>query len=412
MPPPQLPRGDSQDDAGRLAAAAVAAGRDAGLVSVGTAPVVAFAGARRHIERRKRHGLHGGMQFTYRNPARATDPSRLLPGARSLVVGAWAYPAPSPEYRASTADRSGEPAARPRGRVARYAASDHYRDLRAALDTVAAVVAAAGWRARVVVDDNGLVDREAARTAGVGVYGKSTVLLVPGHGSWCLLGSVVTDAPLRARWSGDTGVSRRARSSGDACGRCTACLDACPTGALVAPGVLDARRCLAWLLQAGGTFPLAFRAALGDRLYGCDTCQDVCPLNRAAGRLAARRPGSAAEGGSAGDGTGTGDLDLVELLEASDEVVMARAGRWYVAGRDPAVVRRNALVALGNVGRSDDPATVRVLGAYLAQPDPVLREHAAWAARRVGLVAGTAPGGPVPLGAAGRGEPAPGEGAR
>ncbi len=426
MLPHQLSRGDAQDDAGRLAAAVVSAGRVAGLVSVGTAPVAVFAGARRHLERRKRHGLHGGMQFTYRNPARATDPSRLLAGARSLVVGAWAYPVPVAGCRPPAEDPNGVPAARPRGRVARYAARDHYRDLQSALDAIAAVVTAAGWRARVVVDDNGLVDREAARRARVGVFGKSTVLLVPGHGSWCLLGSVVTDAPLRARWSGDVDAPPRVRSSRGACGRCTACLDACPTGALVAPGVLDARRCLAWLLQAGGTFPLAFRDALGDRLYGCDTCQDVCPLNRVAGRRTAGRDGSGAPDGPAPEGAGPsddgpgaaaggtaddpGEIDLVDLLESSDEEVMARAGRWYVAGRDPAVVRRNALVALGNTGRADDPATARVLGAYLGHPDPVLREHAAWAARRVGLLAGDAPGAPVALGAAGGRGTAPGDG--
>ncbi len=403
------------DDPGRLAADVVAAGRDAGLVSVGTAPVTVFEEARRHLERRKRHGLHGDMQFTYRNPARATDPARLLPGARSLVVGAWAYGAPSPAAGTPAAGtpasgRYGEAAMPPQGRVARYAASDHYRDLRAALGAVAAVVAAAGWRARVVVDDNGLLDREAASRAGVGVFGKSAMLLVPGHGPWCLLGSVVTDAPLRARWAGEGSV-RRARAPGGACGRCTACLDACPTGALVAPGVLDARRCLAWLLEAGGTFPLAYRTALGDRIYGCDTCQDACPVNRVGGRHDGDRSAADDDAEPPGGGPGGDVLDLVELLEASDEAVMARVGRWYVAGRDPDVVRRNALVVLGNVGRADDPATVAVLGAYVAHPDPVLREHAAWAARRIGVVTGSAPGAPVPLPANRHGGPSPGKGA-
>ncbi len=426
---------DTRDEAASLAGVLLEAGRRAGLVSVGTAPVAVFAATRGHLERRKRHGLHGGMQFTYRNPERSTDPARLLDGARSLVVGAWAYAASSSGAPARPEDRIGQATVHPRGRVARYAVRDHYRDLAAALHVVAAVLTAAGWRARVVVDDNGLVDREAARQAGVGTYGKNTLLLVPGYGSWCLIGTVVTDAPLGIRWSADSGSGARARRLEHGCGRCTACLDACPTGALVAPGVLDARRCLAWLLQAGGTFPPALRTALGDRLYGCDTCQEVCPVNRVAGRRSAREgssgcspsggspsdaPDSVAVGSSVADAGGdvpvTVDLDLVELLEAPDEVVMARVGRWYVADRDPAVVRRNALVVLGNVGRADDAAVRRVVGAYCDHPDPVLREHAAWAARRLGLAgaptAGTPTAGvPVALGATGRTDRAAGAGA-
>ncbi|MGC8463346.1 MAG: epoxyqueuosine reductase [Acidimicrobiales bacterium] len=434
MHPYPLRGNDTRDEAASLAGVLVEAGRRAGLVSVGTAPVAVFTAARGHLERRKRHGLHGGMQFTYRNPARSTDPSRLLAGARSLVVGAWAYAAPRSGPPARSEDRFGGATLHPRGRVARYAVRDHYRDLAAALQVVAAVLTAAGWRARVVVDDNGLVDREAARQAGVGTYGKNTLLLVPGYGSWCLIGTVVTDAPLGVRWSADSGDGARPRRSEHGCGRCTACLDACPTGALVAPGVLDARRCLAWLLQARGTFPLALRTALGDRLYGCDTCQEVCPVNRVAGWRSAREgssggspsggspshaPGSVAAGSTVadvGDLPVTADVDLVELLEAPDEVVMARVGRWYVADRDPAVVRRNALVVLGNVGRADDPAVRRVVTFYCDHPDPVLREHAEWAARRLGLAgapaAGTPPPGiPVPLGAIGRPDRSAGVGA-
>src|SRR5690606_28594835 len=153
------------------------------------------------------------------------------------------------------AGRAGHAA--PRGRVARYARADHYGELRAALRAVAGELKAAGWRARVLADDNALVDREAAYRAGLGWYGKNANLLLPGRGSWFVLGSVVTDAPL----------ARTAEPVADGCGACTRCLDGCPTGAIVAPGVVDARRCLAWLLQVEGPFPREHRVVLGDRLY-------------------------------------------------------------------------------------------------------------------------------------------------
>ena len=144
---------------------------------------------------------------------------------------------------------------------------------------------AAGWRARVVADDNALVDRAAAERAGLGWFGKNSNILLPGAGSWFLLGSVVTDAPLPT-----------AAPVGDGCGSCRRCLSACPTGALVGPGVLDARRCLAWLLQATGVFPFEFRVALEGRIYGCDDCQDVCPANRLVARVGGSGNGQGSNG--------------------------------------------------------------------------------------------------------------------
>jgi epoxyqueuosine reductase len=328
-----------------------AIGRDAGLDAVGIAPAEPFTGTRRHLEERRAAGLHGGMAFTYRNPARSTDPAATVPGARALVVGAKAYatePPPRPEGAV--------------GRVARYAWSDHYADLRAALRAVADRLKGDGWRAVVLADDNGLVDREAAYRAGLGWYGKNANLLLPGRGSWFVLGSVVTDAALEPA----------ATPVADGCGVCRRCLDGCPTGAIVAPGVVDARRCLAWLVQQPGPFPLEYRAALGDRIYGCDDCQEVCPPNRMAGRTAAPAD-SAVEAW----------VPLVELLAATDDELLARHGRWYIAGRDPRWLRRNALVALGNVGDGSDARVADALATFIAGPDPVLREHAVWAAQRL-----------------------------
>jgi epoxyqueuosine reductase len=339
-------------------------GRHAGLDAVGIAPAEPFAGTRRHLEERRAAGFHGGMAFTYRNPARSTDPAATLPGARALVVGAKAYATAAPPPPGVLA-----------GRVARYAWTDHYADLRAALRAVADRLEADGWRAVVLADDNGLVDREAAYRAGLGWYGKNTNLLMPGRGSWFVLGSVVTDAALEPA----------ATPLADGCGACRRCLDGCPTRAIVAPGVVDARRCLAWLVQQPGPFPLEYRTALGDRIYGCDDCQEVCPPNRITRRS-----------GAPPDPSVDAWVPLVELLAATDEELLARHGRWYIAGRDPRWLRRNALVALGNVGDASDPGVRDALATFIAGPDPLLREHAVWAAQRLSSSPAAAPLRPAP----------------
>jgi epoxyqueuosine reductase len=147
--------------------------------------------------------------------------------------------------------------------------------------------------------------------------------------------------------------------------------------------VVDARRCLAWLLQVEGPFPREFRAALGDRLYGCDDCQEVCPPNHR--RL--RHGAEPAVAGPAAQPT----VDLLGLLAATDEELLDRHGRWYVPRRQARYLRRNALVVLGNVGDGHDPSVARALSVALADADPMVRGHAVWAARRLGrsdLVAG------------------------
>ena len=329
-----------------------ALGREAGLDALGFAVAERFTSTRDDLVERRAAGLHGGMQFTYRDPERSTDPGRILPGARSLVVGARSYRRRPPPA----------PAGPPTGRVAAYAWRDHYADLRTSLTVVAEALHDDGHRARVVLDDNALVDREAAVRAGLGWYGRNSTVLLPGRGSEFVLGSVVTDADLPA----DDRVD-------DGCGPCRRCLDACPTGALVAPGVLDARRCLAWLVQAPGDIPEDLRAAMGDRIYGCDDCQDVCPVNRRAGADAVPPAEADAEP----------RVDLLALLDADDETLLAAHGRWYVPRRDPRYLRRNALVALGNQARADDRAAIAVLDRYAEGEDELLARHARWARERV-----------------------------
>lgn len=334
-------------------------GLAAGLQALGATTAGPFPDTREDLEERRQAGLHGGMQFTYRNPVRSTTPDATLPGARSLVVGARSYRREAP----SEIEGCG-----PLGRVARYVWADDYGALRRGLEAVAGRLRDEGWKALVVADENNLVDRAAAHRAGLGWYGKSSNLLLPGHGSWFVLGSVITDAPV---------ASLTDRSPvPDGCGTCRRCIDACPTGAIIAPGVVDARRCLAWSLQVTGPFPRDQRVALAERIYGCDDCQEVCPPNRREDRGAPQ--GLRVEPAAAW-------VPILEMLDLSDEALLARFGHWYVPRREARYLRRNALVVLGNTA---DPAgtgaTRACLVRYLADPDPMLRAHAAWAVRRLG----------------------------
>ncbi len=332
-------------------------GRRAGLDSVAICDASPFPEVRRVLEERKAAGWSAGMQFTYRNPARSSDPQAALPGASALVVGVRSYRRRAPDQLGGG----------PYGRVARYSWTDHYEPLRRALGVVADRLMAEGWRARVLADDNALVDRAAAVRAGIGWYGKNANVLLPGAGSWFVIGSVVTDAPIAP--------AAPPASAVDGCGSCRRCIGDCPTGALVGPGQLDARRCLAWLLQAPGIFPVEYREALGDRLYGCDECQERCPVNRRADRVI---DAPVAEPGS------QTTLAVLDLLASDDRELQRLVGRWYIPGRELRYVRRNALVVLANTGGGHDPEVVATLRRFLVDPDPLLRAHAVWCAGRLG----------------------------
>lgn len=335
--------------------------RAVGLHRVGVCDTAVLDRARREIIRRRVEGLADTMQFTFRNPQRSTDPGRTLAGAASLIVGARRY--------VDEADTDVDQRPVNSARVARYARADHYAALRTSLDLVADRLRHDGYAAAVFVDENDLVDREVAYKAGLGWFGKSANILVPGGGSWYVLGSVVTTARLEPT----------ARRVPDGCGSCRVCIDACPTGAIVADGVIDARRCLAWLVQKAGVFPFEYRIDLGDRLYGCDDCQETCPPNvRFRHRVAA----------PVGDSppVSDADVDLFEVLEAEDSTLMDRFGRWYIAGRDPIWLRRNALIILGNVAPVPVSDRVRrTVERFLAHPDPHLRSQTVWTAARLGL---------------------------
>lgn len=325
-----------------------------GITHVGIADAEILSEARTALVERRAAGLADTMQFTYRNPERSTDPRRAVAGARSVVVAARPYltdrdPAP--------------PAGGAHARVGRYAWADHYAALRDGLRLVAHELKAAGHRATVFADDNSIVDRAIAHRAGIGWYGKNANLLLPGAGSWFVLGCVVTTAAFEPN----------TRPAPDGCGTCAACIDACPTEAIVAPGVVDARRCLSWVLQKAGSIPDEFRAAIGDRIYGCDDCQDACPVSI---RLGDRHTVDL-------DDEVQAWVDALELLDADDDWIEARYGRWYIAERDMRWLRRNALVATGNAGDPDDVRVRATVERYRDGGDPILAEHADWAQRRL-----------------------------
>ncbi|GBE25419.1 epoxyqueuosine reductase [bacterium BMS3Bbin02] len=318
----------------------------AGAVGCGVASVEPFADALTTMQERRSSGMSGSLGFTFRDPATATDILKTFPWARRLVVVATTY---LPEAGSPSGPAPGT------GRVARFATHHHYERLAEVLGAIALNLRTSGHRAEAIHDDNRLVDRAAAVRAGVGWWGKNTMVLTPGHGPWILLGSVVTDADLPL----DTAMSR-------SCGTCSACLPACPTGALVEPGVLDVRLCLAYLLQTPGAIPRELREAVGDRIYGCDDCLDVCPPgNRSLSLATADR----------------GRVDLLAVLAASDRELESATEHWYVPKRRMDYVRRNALVALGNSG---DDRHVYVVAGWLGNGSSTLRSHAAWALGQIG----------------------------
>jgi epoxyqueuosine reductase len=323
------------DQLGRL-------GAEVGLDVVGAAPVGPYEDTERHIRERRERGLFADMRFTMARPEVSCHPETLLDGARTVVSAALCYWADG-----------GEPPPG-HGRLPRYTWWDAYAALRDRLDELGRRL---GGDYRVLVDENQHVDREAAARSGVGFYGKNTMLITRRFGSWVVLGTLVTTAELEPTPPLDAG-----------CGSCTLCIDACPTDALDEPGVLDATRCLSYWTQSSASAPEEVREALGDRVYGCDICQDVCPWNRGVEkRRAAEAPPDGAEP----------HVSLVEWLTADADELRERYDRLFVPRNDPRYLRRNALVAVGN-GAGD----AELARPYADADDLLLREHAEWALRR------------------------------
>ena len=316
-----------------------------GIDAIGAAPVAAYDDTERHIRARTSRGLFADMRFTMARPEISCHPETLLEGAKTVVAAALCY------YR------DGPEPAIDEGKLPRYTWRNEYAELRARLEALGRRL---GGSYRVLVDENDHVDRAAAVRAGVAFFGKNTMAITRRHGSWVVLGVVVTDVEIET-----------SPALGLDCGECRLCIDACPTGALDEPGTLDSTKCLSYWTQAPVPIPEAYRAELGAMVYGCDICQDVCPWNRGVEK---RRRGE--EAAPATDGR----ISLVEWLERDGEELVAELDRLYVPRNDPRWLRRNALVAAGNVGSA---ALLPRVGRYADDPDPILRDAAEWALARI-----------------------------
>ena len=320
-------------------------GAELGLDVVGAARAEAYSDTETHIRERRDRGLFADMRFTMARPEISCHPEVLVEGARSVVAAALCYARDVPEVGPDEA------------RLPRYTWRDDYATLRERLDALGRRL---GGSYRALVDDNDHVDRAAAVRAGIAFYGKNTMAITHRHGSWVVLGVLVTDVEIEPSPPLELD-----------CGQCRLCIDACPTGALDEPGTLDSTKCLSYWSQAPASIPEAYRAEMGDTVYGCDICQEVCPWNRGVER---RRRGAA----QPSDVKAT--VRLADWLADDADALVSEFDRLYVPRNDGRWLQRNALVAAGNVGTVALEAAVE---PYVTSDDPILSETATWALERM-----------------------------
>lgn len=306
------------------------------------------------------NGYAGDMAWLGRNLDKRSDPQVLVPGARSIICLGMHYDPP--------AARDHVVNQRPTGRIARYARGDDYHDLikkrlrqfwENLVDETSAEISG-----RYYVDTGPVLERELAARAGLGWWGKNTMLIHRRAGSYFLLAEIISTAALTPD-----------QPATDHCGSCTRCLDACPTDAFPEPYVLDARRCISYLtIEEKGAIAPDLRAGMGDWLLGCDICQEVCPWNRRA--ASTREPAFHAR-------DGLDPVDLIELIRMDRDAFNERFRRNPAKRPKRRGMLRNAAVALGNSGRADE--AVPVLADVLHNEEEALvRGHAAWALGQLG----------------------------
>jgi epoxyqueuosine reductase len=351
-----------------------------------------FPVAEQMIKDRIARGLMEGLPwFTTERADVSCHPDALLPEARSIISLALCYLTQEPEY---TDPRESEV---PRGRIARYAWGDDYHDIikprlqqfAAWLRDYAHQSGMVELEARLFVDTGRMVDRAVAQRSGLGWYGKNTNILTKGWGSWVFLAEMVTNLPLVP----DEPLKAN-------CGTCEICLHACPTGALPNPYELDNRRCISFLtIELRGSIPLELRPLMGNLIFGCDICQEVCPVNK----LAERRLGGGKMQEQVGQPTpfvsatsiqrrdklapfqprssiGT-TPELIPLLSLTEEEFRGRFRHSPIKRAKRQGLLRNVCVALGNIG---DPRAVPALIGALHDAEALVRGHAAWALGRIG----------------------------
>ena len=348
----------------------------------------AFPEAERVIQERIRQGLMDGLPwFTSERAAVSCHPDALLPQAQSIITLAMFYLTQQP-------DEPGDDV--PRGRISRYAWGDDYHEIiKSRLQQFAAWLREYARdevpevETRLFVDTGRMVDRAVAQRAGLGWYGKNTNILTKGWGSWVFLAEIVTNLPL----GGDGGQFYDMPTKAS-CGACDICLRACPTAALPAPYVLDNTRCISFLtIELRGSIPLELRPLIGNLIFGCDICQEVCPVNIVAERrLGLRNDGKTSSAPSQPiqfhprhefrprAQTGSSP-ELIPLLSLTEEQFRERFRGSPIKRAKRRGLLRNVCVALGNIG---DPQAVPALIGALHDAEPLVRGHAAWALGRIG----------------------------
>lgn len=312
-------------------------------------------------------GLMDGLPwYTAGRVKRGASPQELLPGAQSIIsLGLNYYPADRDDAPAAAETDSRPSSPGLTGQIARYARGrDYHRVMKARMRDFAAGLAARldmPIAARWYVDDGPMLDRAAAARAGLGWFGKNSNILTRELGSWVFLGQVLTDLKIAP----DAPLVKT-------CGSCVRCIDACPTGAIVAPYVIDNARCISHLtIENRGAIPRELRPLLGDWIFGCDLCQEVCPVNRKA------QPAQEPAFGKANLAT----ADLIAILEMSETDFRERFRGTPILRAKRIGLQRNACVALGN---GKNPAAVPALDRALQQGEPLVRGHAAWALGQIG----------------------------
>jgi epoxyqueuosine reductase len=333
--------------------------RALGFSKLGVASVEIDADAG-HLLRWLDAGYHGEMEYMQKHGSLRTRPQELAPGTvRVLSVRMDYWPAESADAETVLADST-------LGYISRYALGrDYHKVMRRSLARLAEATARriGPFGYRVCVDSAPVLEKAYARNAGLGWIGKHTNLIAADAGSWFFIGEILTDLPLP--------VDEPATAH---CGTCTACIPACPTAAIIAPQQLDARRCISYLtIEHKSAIPVELRAALGNRIYGCDDCQLVCPWNKFA--QAAAHPDFKVRNRL--DATGLTELFAWTAAEFDERM---RGSAIYRIGYER--WSRNIAVALGNAPPSDD--VVAALRARRADPSELVREHVEWALARHG----------------------------
>lgn len=285
-------------------------------------------------------GMHGEMEWMAQNPERRAYPEKLMPQAKTLIVVGMNYLQPEPERR---------------GRIAKYALGrDYHKLIYKRLKNLCTILREWGGENRPYVDTGPLLEKPIAEQAGLGWQGKNTVLLNAEEGQWLFLGTILTTLDFKAD-----------QPQKDRCGSCTRCIDVCPTQAITAPYQLDARKCISYLtIEHKGSIPLEFRRPIGNHLFGCDDCLDVCPWNRWAQftRESHFHPRDYP--------------DLREMLLWDEQTFEKTTEGTPIRRLKRPRWLRNICVVLGNIGTPGDlPALLQAA----SDPDPLIQEHAQWA---------------------------------